>query len=628
MKTLKSQIILVSTLLVCALIVLLVMSLRRSFEVHKHSEEYALKNRISGHLNIAAGWQAIERGYGATIIGSGKGDSSPLYPKFLEMGEKGDAEVLQAHEQMKEFLSLNKDKTFEDRLHSWTIGYGDIQDSRPRIAYKNISKYEWLGIATQNINNEFVLCNTIFTPRKREEEILYVNNVLRPNVARLCEFAGLERALVGNAIASGTPIPSEAKSEIKHYRSIVEESLVHVLLLKNLPFASNRMKQAVETFDEEFLQSFQLLREDVFLSSERQENEVSAASMQIVERKKAFQSFLDGTSADLSNLSNHKIIIALAKTLMSEEDVHLHEHQSAVENLFNTFSQVKRVYDQLRFLDNSGHERVRVNFDGDTTRIIAGTQLQDKSHRYYFKEAINLQPGEIYISPLDLNMEHGKIEYPHKPVMRFATPVFVDGKQAGVVVFNLLADISLFLHKDMSGNTKDDYILADQVGFYLHHPDNVKEWGMMRLLNKSYHNVRQDYPDVAEQILSGREGRVSLASGGIIIYKPFFLDFESDSDNRFWVFIKHGQRMDYPVSATAWFDAATKAINTGLAISNIAGDEANTVILEIKSAAKRKILTNISIFVFSVLVFSFFIWWSRNRVLKPILQLIRGYTKR
>ncbi len=354
MKTLKSQIIIVSTLLVCVLVVLFVMSLRRSFEVHKNSEKYALKNKISGHLNTAAGWQAIERGYGATIIGSGEGDSSPLYPKFLEMGEKGDAEVLQAHEQMKELLSLKEDKAFEDILHSWAMGYGDLQDSRPRIAHKTISKYEWLAIATHNINNEFDLRNSTFTPQKREEEILYVNNVLRPNIARLCEYAGLERALVGNSIASGTPISIETKNEIKHYRSIVEESLGQVLLLKSLSFTSNRIKQAFETFDEEFLQSFELLREEVFLSSERQENEVSA---------------------------------------------------------------------------------------------------------------------------------------------------------------------------------------------------------------------------------------------------------------------------DYPVSASAWLDAATKAINTGLAVSNIAGDEADTIILEMKSAAKRKVLTNISIFVFNVLIFGFFVWWSRNRVLKPILQL-------
>ncbi|MBS1259574.1 MAG: Sensor histidine kinase RcsC [Candidatus Scalindua arabica] len=619
-KSLKFQIIFITAILLSVLIVLFVMSLRRSFEVHKHSEEYALRNKINGHLNAAAGWQAIESGYGATIIGSGEGDSSPLYPKFLEMGKKGDAEVLQARKLTKELLSLNKGEMFEDILSSWTLSHLHLQNSRNRIAYKSISKDEWNGLATHNINSEFELCNTIFTPQKRKDEIIYFNTVLRPNIAKLCENAGLERALIGNAIASRRPISSESKNEIKRRHSIVENSIRQLLLLKHQPSTSNRMKQAIETFEKEFLQTFQILRGEVFLSSQRQEAEVSTENTQIVERKEGFQSFMHGTFADLSNLSKHKSIMTLARALQTEYDGHTLDLLGDVENLFSTFSQVKRIYDQIRFLDNTGHERVRVSFDDDTARIIKGTQLQDKSERYYFKEAINLQPWEIYISPLDLNVEHGKIEYPYKPVMRFATPVFIDEKQAGVVVLNLKADIPLFLHRKMEREEIEDYILVNKDGFYLHHPDKKKEWGMMNSLNRSHHNVRRDYPHIAEQILSGKEGKVYLPSGDIIIYKPLFPNSGSDS-NRFWVFFKQIKGVDYPISASAWFDTATKAINSGLAISNVAGDEVNTIILEMGFAAKRKAVTNISVFAFSVLAFGFFIWWSRNRVLKPILQL-------
>ncbi|MGR3311255.1 MAG: hypothetical protein ACUZ77_10840, partial [Candidatus Brocadiales bacterium] len=112
-KTLRFQIFFVSALLVCMLIVLLVISIKRSFEERKHSEEYVIKNKIAGLLNTAAGWQAIERGYGATIIGSGEGSSSSLYSRFLEMAEKGDSEVLQIEESAKELLSICKGKTFE-----------------------------------------------------------------------------------------------------------------------------------------------------------------------------------------------------------------------------------------------------------------------------------------------------------------------------------------------------------------------------------------------------------------------------------------------------------------------------------------------------------------------------------
>ena len=58
--------------------------MRKSLEICKDSEDYILKDEVTNHLNTAAIWQAVERGYGATIIGSGEGDSSPLFTNFLE----------------------------------------------------------------------------------------------------------------------------------------------------------------------------------------------------------------------------------------------------------------------------------------------------------------------------------------------------------------------------------------------------------------------------------------------------------------------------------------------------------------------------------------------------------------
>ncbi|MBT6560983.1 MAG: hypothetical protein HON76_00455, partial [Candidatus Scalindua sp.] len=141
-KTLKYQIFFISAILFCVLVVLSGISIRRSFKTKKLSSEYAIKNKISGHLNAAAGWQAITRGYGATIIGSDKGDSSPLFSKFLEMAGKGDFEVTQVEEQIRELLSVRKDKAFEERLNIWRKNYESLTLSRPRIKNKDISKDE------------------------------------------------------------------------------------------------------------------------------------------------------------------------------------------------------------------------------------------------------------------------------------------------------------------------------------------------------------------------------------------------------------------------------------------------------------------------------------------------------
>ncbi len=92
---------------------------------------------------------------------------------------------------------------------------------------------------------------------------------------------------------------------------------------------------------------------------------------------------------------------------------------------------------QLRFLDENGMERARINRRKDTFEWVSRDKLQDKSNYYYFMEIKNLKPGDIYISNLDLNVEHNKIEVPHRLVARVGIPVYVDKKFKGCLIINI-----------------------------------------------------------------------------------------------------------------------------------------------------------------------------------------------
>jgi len=84
-------------------------------------------------------------------------------------------------------------------------------------------------------------------------------------------------------------------------------------------------------------------------------------------------------------------------------------------------------------------EIVRINFNYDNPEIVGAAGLQSKKDRYYFKDSIGLNAGEVYISPLDLNMEFGEIEQPLKPMIRFSTPVVDNnGITQGIIVLNYL----------------------------------------------------------------------------------------------------------------------------------------------------------------------------------------------
>ena len=88
-------------------------------------------------------------------------------------------------------------------------------------------------------------------------------------------------------------------------------------------------------------------------------------------------------------------------------------------------------------MDIEGVELIRVNYNNGDPYVVPEKDLQDKSDRYYFHEAIVLDKGDIYTSPLDLNIEKGEIEIPYKPMLRIGTPYFDnDGKKRGVVFLN------------------------------------------------------------------------------------------------------------------------------------------------------------------------------------------------
>ena len=54
------------------------------------------------------------------------------------------------------------------------------------------------------------------------------------------------------------------------------------------------------------------------------------------------------------------------------------------------FSRGKGMYDQIRFLDESGMEVIRINYNNGEPFIVAGEKLQFKGERYYFQDTNRL----------------------------------------------------------------------------------------------------------------------------------------------------------------------------------------------------------------------------------------------
>ncbi len=148
-------------------------------------------------------------------------------------------------------------------------------------------------------------------------------------------------------------------------------------------------------------------------------------------------------------------------------------------SLFVGLAEIRGSYDQIRFLDNDGMERVRVDHRGGSPS--RATDLQDKSDRYYFTDSVGLPRGAIYLSPLDLNVEHGEVEQPVRPMLRFATPVFDrTGEQRGVAMVNDRGRAALDGTLAWGGEGLQATLhVVNGDGYWLHAPDEQLEWGWM-----------------------------------------------------------------------------------------------------------------------------------------------------
>jgi len=199
-------------------------------------------------------------------------------------------------------------------------------------------------------------------------------------------------------------------------------------------------------------------------------------------------------------------------------------------NLFRTVLQERSAYQSIRLIcaDDTGREYVRVDKLSGSIDEIRGDQLQDKGHRDYFQQIVRLNQGEVYLSPINLNREQGRITLPAQPMLRIGTPVDAgSGKRIGIIVINVdFAEISYsFIHQE---NTIT-YFIANNRGDYLAHPNPELPFAFEFNIQ---HRIQDSYP-LNEFLLSSatmKDTAFDLPEnrGGLAARKFFFDPLHKD----------------------------------------------------------------------------------------------------
>ncbi len=173
----------------------------------------------------------------------------------------------------------------------------------------------------------------------------------------------------------------------------------------------------------------------------------------------------------------------------------------------------RRVYDQLRWIDERGMERVRVDYVQNQPFVVPEERLQNKAHRYYFTGAMRLAPGEIFVSPLDLNVELDRVETPIKATLRLGMPVQdAAGQARGIIIANYFGSYLLdrFSEVTEAGDSMERVSLLNRDGYWLKAPQSADEWGFM-FSRKEHFGTR--FPEAWTRIAGGERGQFEDAHG-------------------------------------------------------------------------------------------------------------------
>lgn len=248
----------------------------------------------------------------------------------------------------------------------------------------------------------------------------------------------------------------------------------------------------------------------------------------------ALNSFVGGIEQDLIFLAN---LPSLRELVTAEHlDAPVESLKEEVIRELVAFSQGERAFYQVRYLNEKGHEVIRLNVEDGLPKAVAQDGLQDKSRRYYVQAGFGVPAGQIYTSAVDLNIERGQVQMPYQRVVRYAAQVR-GAKDAGrgLLVINVNADYLFALLGTLPEG--EQAWLLDESGTYIGHRDSAGVAEEMSYHLSQKRVLADDVPPAeARIILAHREDvATSIVEDGMLAFAS--IQFAPKDPQRFWTLL-------------------------------------------------------------------------------------------
>ncbi|RME98286.1 MAG: response regulator, partial [Chloroflexi bacterium] len=211
--------------------------------------------------------------------------------------------------------------------------------------------------------------------------------------------------------------------------------------------------------------------------------------------------------ADLLVLSEQPSLISFLDGYQAEL------HKQELINEYSLLSLRRKIYDQISLLDESGMELMRIDYNDGQPLSAADDKLEFEGNDYYFKETIQLDHDELFVTPLDLKEEDGQVKRPFTPLIRFGTPVFDStGQKRGIVLLSYLGSQMFSRLNTITADNPAEAMLLNDEGYWLRSPNPADEWGFM-FEERQDRTFGNRYPEAWQQISTTDAGIFTLPDG-------------------------------------------------------------------------------------------------------------------
>jgi len=217
-------------------------------------------------------------------------------------------------------------------------------------------------------------------------------------------------------------------------------------------------------------------------------------------------------AADVSTSLIHLRALSQEPEVMAALDSSLNGALQALQSVFMTMARRNPTYQVIRWIDETGTERVRVVREGESVFAVNAQGLRDTGSQYYFHAASKLLTGEVYISHLDLNVEIGDGEASVRPMLRVATPVQDShDRPRGILIINITMKHMINALRSAGEVSPDtDYALVNKDGDWLSVQDQP-DHAVFQL--DTVGQVTREHPAAWERISASYAGTAELDDG-------------------------------------------------------------------------------------------------------------------